>query len=290
MIHIFTKRFIIFTFSFLITLGVFPQQIFRAGDKLTTYSDFNPDISLQNNCGWVNYYDQNYSFDLDGDLQNDVVFNTHCAISPGVHQNFTLVKSLNPNVFFKVGYVDSAYYPSYIRWAVYKSAAPLLFNDTINSQGSEWDTLIYIDLSFSLWNNPSVYINKWKNVSTDQYLGLVYYHGSDTLYGWVRLFMDTQIVIKDFSIGSSLIGIDEVNENYINIYPNPASNKIFIEQKQFQQCDIILQDLLGRQLLSKKITDTRKSEIDISNLNNGIYLLTISSKQNQSTKKIVVQR
>lgn len=75
---------------------------------------------------------------------------------------------------------------------------------------------------------------------------------------------------------------DQVDFNIISIYPNPFSNSFFVELSQDiiinnENLEIIIYDLLGRSV--KRVTGikTVKFEIDMSELNNGMFIYNISS-------------
>ncbi|MFI5141287.1 MAG: T9SS type A sorting domain-containing protein, partial [Bacteroidia bacterium] len=70
--------------------------------------------------------------------------------------------------------------------------------------------------------------------------------------------------------------------NQLNIYPNPASNKITIDANNI--LDVKLFDVLGKQITSTKTTD-----IDVSNFKDGIYFIQVQTKEGASTQKIIIQ-
>jgi hypothetical protein len=85
------------------------------------------------------------------------------------------------------------------------------------------------------------------------------------------------------------IGLKELDaEIDINIYPNPATEKIHIEQtnKNNKINEITLIDVYG--VIYKKTMDD-KNEIDIRSLKSGVYFLRIQMHNNAVAKKIVVQ-
>jgi len=88
---------------------------------------------------------------------------------------------------------------------------------------------------------------------------------------------------------NGIVGLKEesININNVNIYPNPATNKITIYiPQQFGQTKILeVYDCIGQlQLLQ---TD-RFTEIDISNLTNGLYFLVLTNTDNErQTMKII---
>ncbi|WP_159017796.1 leucine-rich repeat domain-containing protein [Algibacter sp. L3A6] len=73
-----------------------------------------------------------------------------------------------------------------------------------------------------------------------------------------------------------------------NIYPNPTNGLIAIKSKQLNQASINVYDLNGRVLLTKNISGT-SSEINVSKLSSGIYLLKVKVGNNEFIKRIVKQ-
>lgn len=73
------------------------------------------------------------------------------------------------------------------------------------------------------------------------------------------------------------------------IYPNPANNIIYIEQKNNTKAIYYsLTDITGKELIGKRQISSIKEIVDISEYAKGIYLLQISIRDGQSvTKKIV---
>ncbi|MDR2824882.1 MAG: T9SS type A sorting domain-containing protein [Prevotellaceae bacterium] len=68
----------------------------------------------------------------------------------------------------------------------------------------------------------------------------------------------------------------------MSVYPNPASDRIFIEGENFDA--IKLYDILGKEVLSSNKT----KEINISNLPNGVYSVRIiADNKTIAAKKIV---
>lgn len=70
---------------------------------------------------------------------------------------------------------------------------------------------------------------------------------------------------------SSTAGINDVNGTSIQVYPNPTSDKLFI-QNLLEVNKIRIIDISGRKVLEFNNTKNLKS-IDVSNLTNGIYFL-----------------
>lgn len=81
-----------------------------------------------------------------------------------------------------------------------------------------------------------------------------------------NVFKDTVIVQVGY------IGINESKSQInFNLYPNPTSTNLFIECNT-QNSEFIISDILGKEM--KKIkTENKKTTIDISDLENGIYFI-----------------
>jgi beta-glucanase (GH16 family) len=81
------------------------------------------------------------------------------------------------------------------------------------------------------------------------------------------------------------LSIDEAFANKFNVFPNPASDYINIVTNEVID-EVQLHNLLGSLLIQESKPG---SQINISNLNSGIYLLSIHSGSKKVTKKIVVE-
>jgi hypothetical protein len=91
------------------------------------------------------------------------------------------------------------------------------------------------------------------------------------------------------SATNTLLGTEEVSRtNAFSIYPNPASNLVNVSSTELLIRNIELTDINGR--VVKKITndDTASTQVDLTDLAKGVYLLKITSNDGfTSTKKII---
>jgi hypothetical protein len=92
-----------------------------------------------------------------------------------------------------------------------------------------------------------------------------------------------QIDLDGKEMVSKIVSIIHAN-NEIQIFPNPTTGKIYIQSNVFQLNNLHLFNHLGQMLMRKNIIN---SEIDISNLPNGIYYIEISSDLKKIRKRIV---
>ena len=96
--------------------------------------------------------------------------------------------------------------------------------------------------------------------------------------------------IQQDSCGSNGIVDYSSPINEFKIYPNPAKDKLIIETNQSQNLEIIFKiiDVSGKVLLSKILYQNNNS-IDISMLNNGIYIVELLTSKNISKQKILIK-
>ncbi|HLC82497.1 MAG TPA: T9SS type A sorting domain-containing protein, partial [Bacteroidia bacterium] len=84
---------------------------------------------------------------------------------------------------------------------------------------------------------------------------------------------------------------DASSKDVISIYPNPASSfvSVDVELGDISSTEIIVTNILGEQLFIEKMAETKslKKTIPVSNLVNGIYFITIKTKQGKSVQKFV---
>lgn len=87
-----------------------------------------------------------------------------------------------------------------------------------------------------------------------------------------------------FGVNTNL-GVEDLKATEISIYPNPASNALFVETNSMIE-KVELFDLLGRKVLEISPA-AEKTTMNISNLKSGMYIAIISSEGKKSVKKIV---
>jgi hypothetical protein len=80
-------------------------------------------------------------------------------------------------------------------------------------------------------------------------------------------------------------GIDESTTNQINVFPNPASDILNINNVK-QNTKLLITDINGKVIYTKQI-NTGDNKIEISQFPTGIYLVRMITKQNISIRKII---
>ena len=100
--------------------------------------------------------------------------------------------------------------------------------------------------------------------------------------------------IEVYNADASAVKELNFNEIEVSIYPNPVQNYLNIKfaNSNFETIDLQMFDASGRTVLKLSDISSKASEykVDVSKMNNGIYLLKLNSTGKTITKKILVNR
>ena len=73
----------------------------------------------------------------------------------------------------------------------------------------------------------------------------------------------------------------------VNIYPNPVSDKLYIETEAEIE-EVVVYDVYGRiQNLRNSETQKLRNSIDVTDLNSGVYFIQIKTEEGNITKRFV---
>lgn len=85
------------------------------------------------------------------------------------------------------------------------------------------------------------------------------------------------------------VGINEINSGVLAIYPNPATNMVYVElESNIPAQSVKVFDFTGRLVMEQNVSAS-SIKMDISSLNNGMYLLQVVTAKGTSTHKVVKQ-
>jgi hypothetical protein len=132
-------------------------------------------------------------------------------------------------------------------------------------------------------------IHQWKEFNAF----IPYDYTTDTLY-YRFTFISDNIetnqegwMLDDIKLIAHTEGIEDIgSRNEINIYPNPAANRITVSGKTLNgEMDVSIYDILGQLVLQKTIKI--KEELDISSLVKGAYMVRVLGKNNYGVRMVV---
>jgi hypothetical protein len=93
-------------------------------------------------------------------------------------------------------------------------------------------------------------------------------------------------------IGVSLTSVQEYNAGvYLNIYPNPAKDKLNINLKfdNYSDAKILMTDALGKEVYAKNIKGINQIlEVDLAGFAKGVYLIKVETAKGVVTEKVTL--
>ena len=95
------------------------------------------------------------------------------------------------------------------------------------------------------------------------------------------------VISKNIQINSFILNTKDMDGG-VEIYPNPADSKVFIDFRGLSNMEVTLTDISSKVILSEKILENN-SFLATGHLNEGIYILKIISDQKKITKKIAIK-
>ena len=88
----------------------------------------------------------------------------------------------------------------------------------------------------------------------------------------------------------STVGINEIDNGVLAVYPNPATDKMFVDfDVNTEIKSVKVFDFTGRLAMEHSVNATTSVKMDISSLNSGLYLVQVSTDKGVSTHKVVKQ-
>ena len=235
----------------------------------------NPDI--------VDYYDGEYfevynttasAIDMEGWEISDVDSDTHIiALSVIVPANGYAVFARNSDSGANGGFTADYQYSGL-------ELANLEDEIILTSGLTEIDAVIYSDvLGFPLTNGKSMELSLGAYSSVENLIALNWGEATTT-YGAGDF--GTPGTENNFTLSV----VKNQIENFA-MYPNPVSNgMLYMSSKSNLNKQVTIYALTGQQVCNKNIQT--KDQIDISNLNKGIYIVKIEEDGKIATRKLVV--
>ncbi len=178
----------------------------------------------------------------------------------------------------------------------------LLFgNSYISLPGLYLDTLINAESCDSLYylhlfNNPSYnFITDTTTKVGDSVLVYGKYYSQAGVYVdsfYTNLGCDSLYTVK-LSIDSNNISVSEIErlEQYFSIYPNPATDRINIElNTEINVQSIVLTNALGEEILRKENPQNPITELNVSQLKAGTFIVKINTQFGVYYKVVVISR
>ena len=100
---------------------------------------------------------------------------------------------------------------------------------------------------------------------------------------------DRQVIVFNKTKYNALTVNEAIkNKLQVNVYPNPANDNLFVElDSKTKAAQITISDLSGKSIINTKLLN--QNNVDISGLQLGMYMLTISTENGSETIKFIKQ-
>ena len=106
-------------------------------------------------------------------------------------------------------------------------------------------------------------------------------------YGNSILFVD------NLNFDNLITSVDELSpeDNVFSLFPNPARDIVTlnISNSNYAEFVVNVYNVAGSLIISESIQHTQQN-IDVRDLNNGIYLVEIKSQEQTEIQKLIIQR
>jgi len=130
--------------------------------------------------------------------------------------------------------------------------------------------------------------NLWIPISGDTSQTVIYTYLSENLgYPLVTLNMDqnNEVIFAEYVKEFLPLSLSKVTSDVeIKVYPNPASDLLFLSTKDFVEGEIEIVDVQGRKVLTQSFKG-KKAEVQISSFNSGIYILKLKDNNGLELKQ-----
>ena len=163
---------------------------------------------------------------------------------------------------------------------------------TFTDEPSSWGGMMLTDLAFN-YNEV--------NYDLNGYNAMYNVNGVQSWYTFDAQTVENGDFVKwgDYTIGTEIApwvyvwetpvqpvsaydAVDEIASATLSVYPNPATDRLYVNVENMQRVDIY--DMAGRNVLT-----TTTSVVDLSGIEAGVYFVTVRSEKAAKTTKLVVK-
>ncbi len=149
-------------------------------------------------------------------------------------------------------------------------------NDAAFGGGDDTEHELVFTPVLNEWNSLDIPLTNFTGLTAKGHIAQLILSGLPTAAGTV--YIDNVHFSK-----KAVVGIDANSKNTLNIYPNPASDILFVDGLNSNETHIVkIYDLQGKLVESHTLNNS--NSININNLNKGIYLVKIADKVSRLVK------
>ena len=112
------------------------------------------------------------------------------------------------------------------------------------------------------------------------------FYGTNTAGSAGNYYIDDVQVIESTGVAVKPLASEKISK--VSIYPNPTNSNFSIEiPENFVGGEISIIDLTGKVVMRDRITQSAVKRFDVSNLNDGIYLIRMNNGVSQFTDRLM---
>ena len=161
-------------------------------------------------------------------------------------------------------------------WSYWKNEAGVSVNDVATDGALRGPNNSYFDNNGGAWTEYQVTVTAPAE-ATKLYFELRTYGGATTYWDDLSFFNNTTASVKNNAI-----------EGFAT-YPNPITNHTFtLTSASSEEKSVTVFNLLGKKVLETRFSGI-KSDINVSTINAGIYILKVTESGKTATKKLVIR-
>ena len=165
----------------------------------------------------------------------------------------------------------------------------LLFSATSETMGSH-----FLSLENDTFIHHPVTIEGQR---TAKHLEIIFYdEENQKIYSRVRdhvVDYENELLVTDFYLPRFGLNTSEVEENNKNsiilIYPNPATNDLYISTESAEILSYGIYDLTGKLMKTELSKNQSDIKIDIKDLPKGIYIINVNTTKGKESKKLIIK-
>jgi len=192
----------------------------------------------------------------------------------------------NMSVFFTGGAIDIQVDGASVLTGAYSTTptgGPVWFNIELECDYSTgtWEVYVNGNSQGTFVNpDPVASCNLYANTGDDFYIDNVEWTSISNCRSTTRT--EAVVTVEDCS------NINELSFSDLNIYPNPNNGEFTITNSQ-EITELIITDLQGKIVFNNSSINLNKVNVELSNLERGVYMINIQTNDGMITKRITVQ-
>jgi hypothetical protein len=110
---------------------------------------------------------------------------------------------------------------------------------------------------------------------------------------WMTFYFTTELMASDtlaIYVPACTMGTAELKTNFFLVFPNPANNQLTIHSEEYTNTGVgvIISDPLGSIVYEEFLVFREDLTISLSNLPNGIYMVSISDKKHLLQRQKII--